>query len=50
MNDDLRYGSQTAAAAQIADRTGFLKIRYKHPDGDGRADHGAGRGQRGVVA
>lgn len=35
LNDPLRYGSDTPAAAALpADEIGFLKMRYKAPEGD----------------
>ena len=35
LNDPLRYGTDTPAAAVLpADEIGFLKMRYKAPDGD----------------
>ena len=35
LNDPLRYGSDTPAAAVLpADEIGFLKMRYKAPEGD----------------
>jgi Ca-activated chloride channel family protein len=34
LNDPLRYGTPSAAPAATGDELGFLKIRYKAPDGD----------------
>jgi len=34
LNDPLRYGSSSAAPAAVSDELGFLKIRYKAPEGD----------------
>jgi Ca-activated chloride channel family protein len=34
LDDPLRYQSSTATAAGTSDELGFLKIRYKAPDGD----------------
>ena len=34
LNDPLRYGSSSAAPAAVSDELGFLKIRYKAPEGE----------------
>src|SRR5690606_23151592 len=35
LNDPLRYGTETPAAAVLpSDEIGFLKMRYKAPEGD----------------
>jgi Ca-activated chloride channel family protein len=34
LNDPLRYGTPSAAPAATGDELGFLKIRYKAPDGE----------------
>ncbi|HVY52295.1 MAG TPA: VWA domain-containing protein [Devosia sp.] len=34
LNDPLRYAPQAAAPSAVSDEVGFLKIRYKTPDGD----------------
>ncbi|MBN9306775.1 VWA domain-containing protein [Devosia sp. 67-54] len=34
LNDPLRYGASSAAPAASSDELGFLKIRYKAPEGD----------------
>jgi Ca-activated chloride channel family protein len=34
LNDPLRYATSTAASAPVSDELGFLKMRYKAPEGD----------------